>query len=125
SQWRWGQAHAARAEHRPFSRVPWLARWFELRTPVGGDTYTVNVSRVGLRPDAVTGELFLAEHAPSLRALYDLSNPLRSRFMQSSGQSGLVFSSQYRSFVDPWARVEYLPVWGDGRKGSALRLVPR
>jgi penicillin amidase len=125
SQWRWGQAHAARAEHRPFSRVPWLARWFELRTPVGGDTYTVNVSRVGLRPDAVTGELFLAEHGPSLRALYDLSNPQRSRFMHSSGQSGLVFSGHYRSFVDPWARVEYLPVWGDGRKGSVLRLVPR
>jgi len=82
-------------------------------------------SRVGLRPDAVTGELFLAEHGPSLRALYDLSNPQRSRFMHSSGQSGLVFSGHYRSFVEPWARVEYLPVWGDGRKGSVLRLVPR
>ena len=33
-----------------------LARLFELRTPVGGDTYTVNVSRVTMRPDATTGE---------------------------------------------------------------------
>ncbi len=125
SQWRWGQAHAARAEHRPFSRVPWLARWFELRTPVGGDTFTVNVSRVGLRPDAITGELYLAEHGPSLRALYDLRNPQRSRFMHNTGQSGLVFSSHYRNLVEPWARVDYLPVWGDGRPGRLLRLAPR
>ena len=65
-----------------------LARWFELRAPVGGDTYTVNVSRVSLKPDATTGELYLDEHGPSLRALYDLGDPAQSRFMHSTGQSG-------------------------------------
>ncbi|HSV69263.1 MAG TPA: penicillin acylase family protein [Methylibium sp.] len=124
SAWRWGDAHAARAEHRPFSRVPKLAPWFELRTPVGGDTFTVNVARVALRPDPHTGELFLDEHGPSLRALYDLADRRRSRFMHSSGQSGLAFSGDYGGFVAPWARVEYLPVWGDGRAGDALRLEP-
>lgn len=112
--WRWGDAHRARAEHRPFSRVPTLARWFELRAPVGGDTFTVNVSRVGLRPDAATGELYLDEHGPSLRALYDLADPRRSRVMHSSGQSGLVFEPGYRDFLAPWQRNEYLPLWGDG-----------
>ena len=43
SKWRWGDAHQARSEHRPFSRVKSLANWFELRMPAGGDTYTVNV----------------------------------------------------------------------------------
>ncbi|MFX4435537.1 penicillin acylase family protein, partial [Acinetobacter baumannii] len=62
SAWRWGRLHVARAEHRPFSSVPVLARWFELRAPVGGDSYTINVSRVGLTPDATTGELYLDEH---------------------------------------------------------------
>ena len=109
--WRWGGAHVARSEHRPFSRVKALARWFELRTPVGGDTYTVNVSRVGLRPDPTTGELYLDEHGPSLRALYDLGDPARSRVMQSTGQSGIVFSPLYRDFVEPWARVDYVPLW--------------
>ena len=47
---------------------------FELRAPVGGDTYTVNVSRVNLKPDLTTGELYLDEHGPSLRAIYDLGD---------------------------------------------------
>ncbi|MBA2723715.1 MAG: penicillin acylase family protein, partial [Methylibium sp.] len=120
SAWRWGDAHIARAEHRPFSQVPALSRWFELRTPVGGDTHTVNVSRVGLRPDAVTGELYLDEHGPGLRALYDLGDRAKSRFIHSSGQSGLAFSGHYRSFVERWAGGEYLPVWGDGKPGRVL-----
>lgn len=122
SRWRWGSAHHARAEHRPFSKVPALARWFELRAPVGGDTFTVNVSRVGLRPDAATGELYLDEHGPSLRALYDLADPQRSRVMHSSGQSGLVFEPGYRDFLQPWQRAEYLPLWGEGAP-AAHRLV--
>ena len=67
SRWQWGAAHQMRSEHRPFSRVKALAPWFELRAPVGGDTHTVNVSRVGLRPDSTTGELYLNEHAASLQ----------------------------------------------------------
>ncbi|MFY9514022.1 MAG: penicillin acylase family protein [Rubrivivax sp.] len=114
ARWRWGDAHVARSEHRPFSRVPLLARWFELRAPVGGDTHTVNVSRVGLKPDATTGELYLDEHGPSLRAIYDLDDPQRSRFMHSTGQSGIVFSPLYRSWVQAWAQVDYQPLWGSG-----------
>ncbi len=121
--WQWGRAHVARSEHRPFSRVKPLARWFELRTPVGGDTYTVNVSRVNLRPDGSTGELYLDEHGPSLRALYDLGDRSQSRFMLSSGQSGIPFSPLYRSFVERWTRVEYVPVWG-GETERTLVLTP-
>ncbi|MGD9832567.1 MAG: penicillin acylase family protein [Piscinibacter sp.] len=109
--WRWDRAHQARSEHRPFSKVKALARWFELRAPVGGDTYTLNVSRVTLKPDATTGELYLDEHGPSLRAIYDLGEPANSRFMHSSGQSGIVVSPHYRSFVERWAQVDYVPVW--------------
>ncbi|WP_353090838.1 penicillin acylase family protein [Methylibium sp.] len=125
SQWRWGQAHLARLEHRPFSNVPWLARWFELRTPVGGDAYTINASRVSLRPDASSGELYLGDHGAGLRALYDLGARKRSRFIHSSGQSGIVFSADYRNLTERWARVEYLPLWGDGRPGRILELEPR
>ncbi len=112
SAWRWGTLHQSRAEHRPFSRVKPLAKLFELRTPVGGDTFTVNVSRVNYKADATTGERYLTEHGPSLRALYDVGDVWQSRFMHSSGQSGLVWSAHYRDFVEPWARVDYVPVWG-------------
>ncbi len=122
-RWRWGDAHVARSEHRPFSRVGALAGLFELRTPVGGDTYTVNVSRVGLRPDARTGEIYLDEHGPSLRALYDVADPAHSRYMHSTGQSGLVHSPLYRSFVARWAKVEYLPLWS-GAAVETLQIEP-
>jgi penicillin amidase len=121
--WQWGRAHQARAEHRPFSRVKALAKWFELRAPVGGDTFTVNVSRVNMKPDATTGELYLDEHGPSLRALYDLADPAQSRFMHSSGQSGIVFSPLYRNFVERWTKVDYVPVWG-GEALHSLTLAP-
>jgi penicillin amidase len=121
--WQWGRAHQARAEHRPFSRVKALSKWFELRAPVGGDTYTVNVSRVTLKPDATTGEFYLDEHGPSLRALYDLADPAQSRFMHSSGQSGIVFSPLYRNFVERWTKVDYVPVWG-GEVRETLLLQP-
>jgi penicillin G amidase len=124
SKWQWGRAHQARSEHRPFSRVKPLNKWFELRTPVGGDTYTVNVSRVTLRPDVTTGEFYLDEHGPSFRALYDLGDPGKSRFMHSSGQSGIVFSPLYSSFVERWAKVEHVPVWG-GETKHTLVLKPR
>lgn len=124
ARWAWGQAHQARSEHRPFSRVKALAGLFELRTPVGGDTFTVNVSRVGLKPDVTTGELYLDEHGPSLRALYNLADPKQSRVMHSTGQSGIPFSPRYRSFVGDWADVRYVPLWTD-QPQDVLTLTPR
>lgn len=106
-EWRWGQAHLARAEHRPFSRVPLLARLFELRVPTPGDTYTINVGRYNLRDEV---HPFHNRHAASLRALYDLSDLEKSRFIHSTGQSGNALSTHYRHFVERWAKVEYVPM---------------
>jgi penicillin amidase len=124
AQWHWGDAHQARSEHRPFSKVKALAKVFELRAPVGGDTFTVNVSRVGLKADPTTGELYLDEHGPSLRAIYDLGDLRQSRFMHSSGQSGIVLSPLYRNFVQRWANVEYVPLWAQGAPAHTLVLQP-
>lgn len=107
SQWRWGEAHVARSEHRPFSRVEPLAGFFDIRVPTPGDTYTVNVGRHNLRDER---HPFANRHAASLRALYDLSNLENSRFMHSTGQSGNVLSPLYRNYSQRWAKVEYLPM---------------
>ncbi len=109
--WQWGRAHIARSEHRPFSKVKALAKWFEVRTPVGGDSYTVNVSRVSLKADATTGAYYLSEHGPSLRGLYDLGDRTNSRVVHSTGQSGIAWSPLYRSLVGPWRRVEGVPLF--------------
>ena len=110
SAWRWGLAHQARSEHRPFSRVKPLAKLFEVRTPVGGDAYTVNVGRVSLKPDASTGEVYLNEHGPSLRALYDLADASQSQLIHSTGQSGILWSPWYRNFSERWRQVKSVPL---------------
>jgi len=105
--WRWGDAHQARSEHRPFSKVGLLAKIFDIRVASPGDTYTLDVGRYNLRDEA---EPFVSHHAPSMRALYDLSNLENSRFMQSTGQSGNVLSPLYRNFNQRWAGVSYIPM---------------
>lgn len=107
SQWQWGRAHVARAEHRPFGKVELLAKLFDIRVPTPGDTFTVNAGRHNLRDE---NEPFANRHAASLRALYDLSDLENSRFMHSSGQSGIVFSPLYRNYTERWAEATYLPM---------------
>ena len=107
TQWRWGTAHYARSEHRPFGKLDILAPHFDIRIPTPGDTYTINVGRYSLRDEKAP---FANRHGASMRALYDLSNLENSRFMHSTGQSGNVFSPLYANFSKRWAAVEYLPM---------------
>ena len=105
--WRWGDAHAAVSSHKPFGRVPLLARWFDVRVPTGGDSWTVNVGQYWPNERDLP---FANRHAASLRALYDLSDMERSQFIYQTGQSGLVFSSRYRDMRAEWAQVQYRPL---------------
>jgi penicillin amidase len=107
SQWRWGKAHVALSEHRPFGRVEPLARVFDIRVASPGDTFTVNAGRHNLRDDK---QPFANRHAASMRALYDLSDLENSRFIHSTGQSGNLLSALYRNYSQRWVNVEYLPM---------------
>jgi len=107
SAWRWGDAHQARSEHRPFAKVGLLAKFFDIRVPSPGDTYTLDVGRYNLRD---RDEPFVSHHAPSMRVLYDLADLENSRFIQSTGQSGNVLSPLYRNFNQRWVDVSYLPM---------------
>ncbi len=126
SAWRWGEAHQARHEHRPLGRQPLLARIFDISAPSAGDTYTVNVGQHYLNDEAAP---FANRHAPSLRAIYDLSDPEKSLFIHSGGQSGNRLSPHYKSFTEPWANGEYIPMITDRKRiesarHTTLRLVP-
>lgn len=107
SRWRWGEAHYAASDHRPFGTVPWLARWFNLPVPTPGDTYSVDAGHTHIRDEA---RPFANRHAASLRAIYDLADLDRSLFMHSTGQSGNRLSPWYASYVERWAAVEYLTI---------------
>ena len=126
ARWRWGEAHAARHEHRPFGRQPLLARFFDIRVPSPGDAYTVNVGRNNLNDEA---QPFANRHAASLRAIYDLSDLEKSLYIHSGGQSGNLFSDHYEAFTEAWAKNEYIPMRTerktlDAEPHQMLRLVP-
>jgi penicillin amidase len=126
ARWRWGDAHIARHEHRPFGRQPLLARLFDITVPSPGDTYTVNVGRNVMNNDA---EPFANRYAASLRAIYDLSDPEKSLYIHSGGQSGNVLSDHYKAFSEAWAKNEYIPMRAERKTLEAephqlLRLVP-
>jgi penicillin amidase len=126
-QWKWGEAHFAQHRHRPLSRQPWLARFFEIRVPSGGDAYSINVGRSDFNDEAAP---FANRHAASYRAIYDLADPQASLFIHSGGQSGNPLSPHYRAFAEPWARGEYVRMVTDRERllaegAQRLVLVPR
>jgi penicillin amidase len=124
--WKWGEAHAARHRHRPFTRQPWLARIFDIRVPTGGDAYTVNAGASDFHDEA---EPYANRHAASLRVISDLADPQASVFIHSGGQSGNPLSPHYGDFAAAWARGEYVPMITERRRLEAraqrLVLAPR
>ena len=104
TQWTWGRAHNALSSHKPFGNVPLLARFFDVRVPTGGDTYSINVGQYWANDERLP---FANRHAASMRTLFDLADLEKSQFIYQTGQSGLVFSSRYRDMSEAWAKVEY------------------
>jgi penicillin amidase len=105
--WRWGEEHLALSTHKPFGQVPVLRELFSVRVPSDGDLFTVNVGQYW------AGEKYLPfanRHAASLRVVYDLSDLEQSQFIYQTGQSGLVWSDNYRDMKDEWAAGKYRPL---------------
>ena len=122
SQWTWGRAHNAISAHKPFGNVPLLARFFDVRVPTGGDTYTVNVGQYWTNDEKAP---FANRHAASMRTVFDLSDLEKSQFIYQTGQSGLVFSSRYRDMSAEWAAVQYRPLqMRPAEMEHQLKLVP-
>jgi penicillin amidase len=106
ARWRWGPAHFASGEHRPFGLVPGIASFFNVEVPSPGDAYTLNrgIVEFGEEPP------FANRGASSYRAIYDFADLERSLYIQTTGQSGNPFSPYYRSFAERWSKVEYIEI---------------
>jgi penicillin G amidase len=121
--WRWGVAHAARMVHAPFER-PALLNWlFGIEVPTGGDGVTVNAGHFHpARPERP----FASTHAATYRAIYDLAELGRSRFVAATGQSGHPLSRHYRDLTALWVAGQAVPI---GRvvedPEGILRLLPQ
>jgi penicillin amidase len=107
--WRWGEAHVAFGEHRPFSSVAPLARLFTVERPSAGGSYTLLRGRTDFSGE----EPYRSVHASAYRGWYDLGDPNASQFITSTGQSGHFLSRHYDDLADRWAAVEYLPMTTD------------
>jgi penicillin G amidase len=108
--WRWGELHFAHSDHNPFTHVGSLAGIFDVSIPNNGDGFTVNVGRHKISDEEHPWRQF---HGPSLRAIYDLSDLDKSRWIHSTGESGNVFSPYYANFAETWRNVEDMPMTMD------------
>jgi penicillin amidase len=104
--WRWGEAHAAIGEHRPFGMLALLGSFFNVEVPSPGGPYTLNRGQVDFGSDYP----FANRGAASCRAIYDLSDLDGSLFIHTTGQSGNPFSPFYRSMAERWAKGDYIRI---------------
>ncbi len=97
--WKWGNVHRARFSHKVLSPVPLLNRLVDLEIPTDGGSYTVNRGATHLNNSQGP---FDNVHGAGYRAVYDLEDLRRSRFIIATGQSGNPVSSHYRDLMVDW-----------------------
>jgi penicillin amidase len=122
ANWQWGKAHMAISSHRPLGQSSFLAKWLDVVEPSPGDPFTVNVGTYWLNE---THEPFASRHAPSMRAIYDLSDLQNSLFIYQTGQSGVIGSERYKDMSHEWATGQYRPLqMTPSTQASLLTLKP-
>lgn len=119
--WRWGSAHQAHFNHAFFSRVPGLKSLLDLALPVDGDNFTVN--RASPEVLSGSGAVFDDIQGASLRAIFDLADLDRSRYVIAGGQSGNPVSTHYADLTGPWQDGRYVTIVGPPQQ-NLLHLIP-
>ncbi|PWW04510.1 penicillin amidase [Hoeflea marina] len=121
--WRWGTAHVQRGAHQPFAEVDWLAGFFNVDVEAGGGPFTLDRGVTHLENDNAP---YVGTNAASFRGIYDLSDLDKSTFIQTTGQSGNVFSRHYRDMAQRWADVKSItiPTTGAGDVEGHWQLTP-
>lgn len=116
--WRWGDAHRAVLAHRLLALIPGVRDLYDLTIPSDGGNDTVNRGSTTLSDTAAP---FAHRHGAGLRAVYDLADLDRSRFMIATGQSGNPLSPHWGDLVHRWRDGEYVGL--PSRPQEAARLI--
>jgi penicillin G amidase len=117
SAWRWGDVHVATFPHPLLTHVPVLGRIADLSIESDGGDATVNRGAMRLNDNASP---FAHIHGAGYRAVYDLSNLNKSRYIIATGQSGNPLSSNYSDQLEPWRNGAMYRL-GGSRKTSSER----
>lgn len=104
--WKYGQAHVAFGEHKPFGKVNPLSRLFNITVESGGGPYTLHRGQMDFGEDGP----YKNRHGAAFRAVYDFADLNNSIFIQSAGQSGNFLSKHYRDFAKPWSQSKFIPM---------------
>ena len=107
SKWRWGQAHYAKGAHRPFGEVGLLRRFFNVEVESGGGPFTLDRGRTQVQDDK---DPYANTNAASYRGIFDMADLDRATYIQTTGQSGNVFSGHYGDFAPIWAEVNSIEI---------------
>ncbi len=124
ADWRWGDAHKARFDHPILRFLPIGAGLaaYELAADGGQDT----VNRGGMPLVPPLPEAFHDRHGAGLRAVFDLADLDRSRFVIATGQSTNLLSPFYGNFAERWRDGDtVLLVGSEPEQGDTLVLKPR
>jgi penicillin amidase len=107
SAWRWGDAHYALFRHPLFGRIAALRDITDIRIASDGGAYTVNRAQHRFSDPE---NPFASIHGPGYRAVYDLADLDRSKFIQATGQSGNFLSPHYRDLTEKWRDGGYISI---------------
>ena len=104
--WKYGEAHIAYNEHRPFGKVNLLSKFFDITVESSGGPYTLHRGQTDFGEEGP----YRSRHGAAYRGIYDFSDLDKSVFIQSTGQSGNFLSQHYRDFAKPWSQSKFIPM---------------
>jgi penicillin amidase len=118
AKWTWGQIHTGTFKSQALGGSP--VGFIFNRGPVIVDGGSAIINNTGgsfsvaySNPTARLTDLFAERTVPSLRQIADLSNLNASRYIHTTGQSGLPTDPHYDDMIDPWRNIKYIPMWWD------------
>ncbi len=118
----WGEVHRARFSHPIAGRIPLLRDLLNREITTSGGPTTVNRGGARFRDEH---NPFQHAHGAGYRAIYDLDDLDRSRFIQAVGQSGNPFSPHYDDLMELWRDGAYITLESARTPAHRLLLQPR
>jgi penicillin amidase len=106
ASWHWGEAHHTLYSHTPFSNIKLLDKLFERRIENGGSPDTINVATLAFLKSEGYQQLFGA----GFRQIIEIGGAQKTShwYMNSTGQSGNIFSSHYADMIEPFQAGKYV-----------------